>query len=100
MGTCTNTITRRRGRIRSTETKGQLTTITGYMPVAETLGLSDELRFATSGHAIWQCTFDHWEKLPEGIADKTVAEIRIKKGLPSEVPEPEKFVDEIKKRRT
>lgn len=100
MGTCTNTITRRRGKIRSTETRGQLTTITGYMPVAETLGLSDELRFATSGHAFWQCTFDHWEKLPEGIADKTVAEIRIKKGLPSEVPEPDKFVDEIKKGRT
>ncbi len=97
MGSCINAVIRRRGMVSSTKARGQLTTIIGYLPVAESFGLSDELRFATSGRAFWQCTFDHWEKLPENIADKTVAEIRIKKGLCAEIPKPEKLVDELEK---
>jgi len=100
IGTCTNIVSRRRGKVKTTETRGQLTLITAHMPVAETFGLSAEMRSATSGHAFWQCTFDHWEKLPEGIAARTVAELRTKKGLPPEIPKPEKLVDEIKKRKT
>jgi elongation factor 2 len=93
-GTCTNIITRRRGKIQDTQNRGNLTMITGYIPVAQTFGLSTEIRSATSGHAFWQCTFDHWQKIPESIATEIIKQIRMQRGLSSETPKPDKFIDE------
>ena len=94
VGDCSSIITRKRGRILSSEQKGALTKITGYIPVAETFGLSAEMRSATSGHAFWQCTFHHWEKAPENVAAEIIKQIRERKGLPPEVPPPRRFIDE------
>jgi len=93
-GTCTNIITRRRGKIQDTQNRGNLTMITGYIPVAQTFGLSTEIRSATSGHAFWQSTFDHWQKIPESIATEIIKQIRMQRGLSSETPKPDKFIDE------
>jgi len=93
VGECSSIITRKRGRILALEHKGALTMVTGYVPVAETFGLSAEMRSATSGHAFWQCTFDHWEKTPENVAAEVIKQIRERKGLPSEIPKPNRFVD-------
>ncbi|RLI30093.1 elongation factor EF-2 [Candidatus Bathyarchaeota archaeon] len=95
VGDCSSIITRKRGRILSSEQKGALTMITGYIPVAETFGLSAEMRSATSGHAFWQCTFDHWEKVPENVAVEVIKKIRERKGLPPEIPSAKKFIDEV-----
>jgi len=94
VGEVTSLITRKRGRIVSSEARGALTGINGYIPVAETFGLSAEMRSATSGHAFWQCTFDHWEKVPENIAVEIIKSIRERRGLSPEVPKPQKFIDE------
>ncbi len=94
VGECSSIITRKRGRILASEQKGVLTMITGYIPVAETFGLSADIRSATSGHAFWQCTFDHWEKAPESVAAEVIRQIRERRGLVSEVPKPSKFIDE------
>ncbi|MEM3824462.1 MAG: elongation factor EF-2 [Candidatus Bathyarchaeia archaeon] len=94
-GTCSNIITRRRGKIQSTENRGILTMINGYIPVAETFGLSAELRSATSGRAFWQCTFSHWEKTSENVAMEVIKQIRARRGLPPKIPQPEKFINEI-----
>jgi len=93
-GTCSKILTRRRGKILTTEHRGALTVIAGYIPVAETFGLSAEMRSATSGHAFWQCTFAHWEKTPENVAAEVIGQIRRRRGLPPEIPKPEKFIDE------
>jgi elongation factor 2 len=93
-GTCSNILTRRRGKILAAEHRDALTVIAGYIPVAETFGLSAEMRSATSGHAFWQCTFARWEKIPENIAKEVIGQIRRRRGLPPEIPKPEKFVDE------
>jgi elongation factor 2 len=92
-GTCTSIISRRRGKILSTEQKGLLTTITGYIPVAETFGLSAEMRSATSGYAFWQFAFDHWNKIPEKLASEVIKKLRERRGLPEEIPTPQMFVD-------
>ena len=92
-GTCSNILTRRRGKILTTEHRGALTVIAGYIPVAETFGLSAEMRSATSGHAFWQCTFAHWEKTPENVAAEVIKKIRGRRGLPPEIPKPDKFID-------
>jgi elongation factor 2 len=94
IGECTNMIVRKRGRILASEHKGVLAMIAGYIPVAETLGLSAEMRSATSGRAFWQCSFDHWEKVPENIAAEVIRQIRERKGLPPETPTPDIFIDE------
>lgn len=94
VGESSGMITRKRGRILSSEQRGALTTITGYIPVAETFGLSADMRSATSGHAFWQCTFDHWEKAPESVAAEVIRQVRERRGLSSEMPRPSKFIDE------
>ena len=93
-GECNRIISGRRGKISAFEQKGAVTIITASIPVAETFGLSRELRSATSGRAFWQSMFDHWEKLPEKLEAKIITEIRKRKGLPSEIPKAERFLEE------
>jgi elongation factor 2 len=84
----------KRGKVTAFEQKGLLTQITGYIPVAETFGFSKELRSATSGRAVWQSFFDHWEKMPQKLAQEVIADLRKRKGLSPEVPKPEKFMEQ------
>jgi elongation factor 2 len=93
-GTCTAIISRRRGKILTTEQKGFLTTIIGYIPVAETFGLSAEMRSATSGYAFWQFAFDHWNKVSDDLAKEVIKNLRRGRGLPEAIPQPHMFVDE------
>ncbi|HXX87608.1 MAG TPA: GTP-binding protein, partial [Candidatus Acidoferrum sp.] len=93
-GKCTNILASRRTRILTTENRGPISLIRGYLPVAEALGLSAELRSSTSGRVFWQTTFDHWEKVPGKMAEEIIRQIRMRKGLPPEIPKPTKFVDE------
>jgi elongation factor 2 len=93
-GECSRIISSRRGKISCFEQKGGSTVITGYIPVAETFGLSEELRGATSGRAFWQYLFSHWTRLPEKLEAKVIADIRRRKGLPPDVPKPERFLEE------
>ena len=93
VGEVTGLITRKRGRVTASEQKGPVTMITGFLPVAETFGLSADMRSATSGHAFWQTQFDHWEKVPESIAMEVIAEIRKRRGLPEDIPKANKFID-------
>jgi elongation factor 2 len=93
IGECLNIITRKRGRILASEQKGMLIMINGYIPVAETFGLAAEIRSATSGHAFWQSTFDHWEKVPENVAAEVIKEIRKRRGFPLKIPSADRFID-------
>lgn len=93
-GECSRILSSRRGNLIGFEQKGALAIVTGHVPVSETLGLSEELRSATSGRAFWQSILDSWQKMPEKLAQKVIAETRKRKGLPSEVPKPEKFLED------
>jgi elongation factor 2 len=95
MGECATVLKRRRGKILTSEQKGDLTMIIGHIPVAETFGMTAEMRSKTSGNAFWQCTFDHWEKTPEKVTFEIIKQIRKRKGLPPEAPSPDKFIEEI-----
>jgi elongation factor 2 len=94
VGEVTGLITRKRGRVTASEQKGPVTMIKGFIPVAETFGLSADMRSSTSGHAFWQTQFDHWERVPENLVGEVIAEIRKRRGLPEEIPKPNKFIDE------
>jgi elongation factor 2 len=93
-GECSKIISSRRGKVCAFEQKGAFTVVTGFIPVAETFDLSEELRSATSGRAFWQSVFDHWETMPKRLETKVIAEIRKSKGLPVQVPKAERFLEE------
>jgi len=94
VGEVSGLITRKRGRIIASEQKGPLTMITGFIPVAETFGLSAEMRSATSGHAFWQTAFDHWEKAPENVTAEVIKTIRERRGLSPDIPNASRFIDQ------
>jgi len=93
-GECSRILNSRRGKVSAFEQKGALAVVTGYLPVAETFGLSEELRSATSGRAFWQSMFDSWERVPEKLAAKVIRQVRKRKGLQSEIPKPDRFLEE------
>ena len=83
----------RRGKVSLFEQKGLVNIISGYIPVSETFDFSKELRSATSGRAFWQTFFDHWEKMPQRLTQKTIIDLRQRKGLVAEIPKAEKFME-------
>jgi elongation factor 2 len=93
-GECQRIVTSRRGKISAFEQRGLLAVITGFVPVAESFGLSQELRSTTSGRAFWQSSLERWERVPEKLAAQVIADIRRRKGLPSKLPKPEMFMEE------
>lgn len=93
-GECSRILATRRGKTCGFEQKGLIAVITGFIPVSETFGLSKELRSATSGKAFWQNTLDHWEQVPEKLASKIISETRRRKGLPSQIPSANRFLEE------
>jgi elongation factor 2 len=92
-GECSRMLAIRRGKVSLFEQKGLLNIISGYIPVSETFDFSKELRSATSGRAFWQTYFDHWEKIPQKLTIKVIADLRQRKGLSSGIPNPEKFME-------
>lgn len=75
--------------------------ITAYLPVAESFGFAEYLSNQTSGKALPQFAFSHWETMNsdpfvEGSdANKIVKAVRKRKGLSEEVPTPESFIDKL-----
>jgi elongation factor 2 len=86
LGNVTGLLSRKRGSIHSVEQSGPAVAVTGMIPVAETLGLSQEMRAATSGSAFWQSTFDHWAPVPPSLLLDTVHKVRSRKGLEPDPP--------------
>ena len=87
-----NVITKRRGRISSIEQQGGLMYVRGEIPVSETFNLSDDMRSATMGKAFWSTQFLRWAPVPESQMKELILEIRRRKGLPEEIPEPKDFL--------
>ena len=92
MGSVTGLLSRKRGSIHNVEQSGPAVTITGMLPVAETLGLSQEMRSATSGSAFWQSTFDHWAPVPPSLLAETVQKVRTRKGLDPNPPPASRYI--------
>ena len=94
VGECQRIVSSRRGKVSAFEQKGLLAVVTGFVPVAESFGLSQELRSATSGRAFWQSSLERWERVPGKLAAEVIGEVRRRKGLASELPKPEVFLEE------
>jgi elongation factor 2 len=92
LGSVTGLLSRKRGSIHNVEQSGPAVTVTGMIPVSETLGLSQEMRAATSGSAFWQSTFDHWSPIPQTLLMDTVRKVRTKKGMEPDPPHASRYI--------
>jgi elongation factor 2 len=92
LGNVTGLLSRKRGSIHNVEQSGPAVTVTGMIPVSETLGLSQEMRAATSGSAFWQSTFDHWAPVPSTLLGETVEKVRTRKGMEPSPPPASRYI--------
>ena len=76
----TSVIMARRGKVDHVDHKGTLVTLKGALPVSESFDLANAIRSQTSGKAVWQTRFSHWEKLPEERVSAVVSSLRERKG--------------------
>ena len=103
MGGIYNVISQRRGQIEEqTNVDGTpMYKLKGTLPVMESFGFDAALRGETSGQAFQQCSFSKWDKMtgsidnPESRLMKTVTDVRIRKGMPEEIPPVDNFRDKL-----
>jgi elongation factor 2 len=93
LGQVTREVTNRRGIIEDMPSEGEVTTVVGVLPIAETFGFSNDIRAASQGRAVWNTENLGFQQLPPQLFDKVVAEIRTRKGLKPE-PYPESYYSE------
>jgi len=93
LGQVTREISNRRGIIEDMPSDGDVTTVIGTLPVAETFGFSNDIRAASQGRAIWNSENIGFEILPPQLFSKVVGEIRTRKGLKPD-PNPESYYAE------
>jgi elongation factor 2 len=84
LGQVTREVTNRRGIIEDMPSEGEVTTVVGVLPIAETFGFSNDIRAASQGRAVWNTENLGFEMLPPQLFDKVVAQIRTRKGLKPE----------------
>ncbi len=64
----------KRGKIQGIDANGANQTIRAYVPMAEVLNYAADLRSLTSGRGMFVMQFDHYEDVPDHLAQKIIAE--------------------------
>ncbi len=81
MGELSKLISSRRGQLLDMKQEGDEIIVRAKLPVAETFGLSNDLRSATSGRGMQFLVDQTFERLPYELAEKVISKIRQRKGL-------------------
>jgi len=63
----------RRGHVQGTDTRGNAQVITAFVPLANMFGYINTLRSMTQGRAQYTMQFDHYEQVPQAIAEEVKA---------------------------
>ena len=93
IGSIAGVISSKRGKMLNVEQKGVITIIEGEIPTSETFDLSEAMRGATAGKAMWNTYFKSWAPVPSGMLMTLVESIRKRKGLSPEPPNAGEFID-------
>ena len=67
-------LSRRRGQIQNTESKGKLAIVHANVPLKEMFGYSNAVRTLSSGRASYAMTPSHFEPVPNNIVEEIVGE--------------------------
>ncbi|MBB6218950.1 elongation factor G [Anaerosolibacter carboniphilus] len=73
MGDVIGDINSRRGRIEGMEARAGAQVVRGYVPLSEMFGYATDLRSKTQGRGTYTMVFDHYEQVPNSIAEKIIA---------------------------
>jgi len=73
MGDVIGDLNSRRGQIQGTEARGNATVIEAMVPLANMFGYVNTLRSMSQGRAQYSMFFDHYEQVPQQVADEVVA---------------------------
>jgi elongation factor 2 len=92
MGAATSQIQGRRGQVFDMTSLGDTVTVVGKAPVGELFGFAGDVRSATEGRAMWSTEFAGFETVPAGLLKDVVKEIRKRKGLKEQIPEPADYL--------
>ncbi|MFC1728256.1 elongation factor EF-2 [Nanoarchaeota archaeon] len=87
MGELSKLVQNRRGQLLEMNQEGEMTVVKAKIPVAETFGLSNDLRSATNGRGVQYLVDQMFEKLPQELAPKIIKQVRERKGLKTEEEE-------------
>jgi elongation factor 2 len=93
LGAVTSVITQKRGKIVSVDQKGNLVSVVGDIPTAESFDLSEVMRSQTQGRAFWGLEFARWAPVPTSLLQTVVEGIRKRKGLSLEPPKASDFAE-------
>jgi elongation factor G len=76
MGSVLGDLNSRRGRVEGMDARGNAQAIRAYVPLANMFGYATDLRSMTSGRANYSMEFDHYEALPNSLAEEVMAKSR------------------------
>ncbi len=93
IGAITGVISSKRGKLVKIDQREVMTVVEGEIPASETFDLSEKMRGATAGKAVWNTHFKTWQAVPSNMLTGLVTEIRKRKGLPPDPPKAEEFID-------
>jgi len=93
IGPIASVISGKRGKMLNVEQKEVITIIQGEIPTSETFDLSETMRGATAGKAMWNTYFKAWQPVPQSMLLNIVRDIRKRKGLSPDPPNANEFID-------
>src|SRR5690606_21226778 len=73
MGDVIGDLNSRRGQITGTETRGIAAVVNAMVPLANMFGYVNTLRSMSQGRAQYTMQFDHYEQVPQAVADEVQA---------------------------
>jgi elongation factor G len=75
MGDIIGDLNSRRGQVGSMDTRGNARVIDAMVPLANMFGYVNTLRSMSQGRATFTMTFDHYDQVPQAVADEVVAKM-------------------------
>ena len=73
MGDVIGDLNSRRGMVQGTQVRGNANVVTAMVPLANMFGYVNSLRSMSQGRAQYTMTFDHYEQVPQAVADEVQA---------------------------
>jgi elongation factor G len=76
LGSVLGDLNSRRGRVEGMEARGNAQVVRAYVPLSNMFGYATDLRSSTQGRANYSMEFDHYEALPNSLAEEIIAKNR------------------------
>jgi len=75
MGDIIGDLNSRRGNVAGMDSRGNARVVTAMVPLANMFGYVNTLRSMSQGRAQYTMFFDHYERVPQAVADEVKAKL-------------------------